>query len=396
VTARRFTRPSRSAAFGWLAVGWLAAYILIVVYNWRLPNKDGTSFGPIWAVGVGIVAVGLRHRRGRWDPVDALIACTAVGAVLTDLVQFNGQFLRDLGIYLRAGQHFLAGAPVYLTSVLTQAPIDKTLYPYLYPPPTLPFVAVLASLPTALVEAGWLAGSGAIAWAGLRLVGLGRLAALAALLWPPFFQGLYVGNIAVPAFGLFAAAPWFGAGLVLTAIFKPYSGLAALWLVGERRIGALAVGLAGVAGLAIVTLPLVGLDAWRAWIDGLGWYNASEAAIPALVSMGLAGWIPGVMALLLAVGAVGWAWLGRGREGLARFGVATVVASPSLFSHGFLVALPAFLALRPVALWLALGITSVAPGAAWWLAIVLVVGATRIPALRRATDDRWPGAYGTV
>jgi hypothetical protein len=128
-----------------------------------------------------------------------------VAALLTDLVQFNGQLLRDLGIYLRAGEHFSAGAPVYLTTVLTEAPVDKTTYPYLYPPPSLPIAAVLAALPRVLVQVAWLTGSGAVVLAGLRLLGLSWRWALAALLWPPLFQGLYVGNVAVPAFTLFAA-----------------------------------------------------------------------------------------------------------------------------------------------------------------------------------------------
>ncbi len=67
-----------------------------------------------------------------------------------------------------------------------------------------------------------------------------------------------------------------------------------------------------------------------------------------------------------------------------------------MFSHGWLVALPAFLTLRPVALWFALGITSVAPGPGWWLAIVLVVAASVAAPLRRTDGGPWPTAYGTV
>ncbi len=100
--------------------------------------------------------------------------------------------------------------------------------------------------------------------------------------------------------------------------------------------------------------------------------------------------------MLVALAAIGWAWLGRGLDGLARFGVATVVGSPSLFSHGFVVALPAFLELRPVGLWLAIGLTSVAPGLGWWLAIGLVVVASFATVLRRPTGGPWPDAYGTV
>ncbi|MDP9482512.1 MAG: glycosyltransferase 87 family protein [Chloroflexota bacterium] len=388
------SRPDPAELLGWLTVGVLIVCILIATYDWRLPNKSGTSFGPVWA-GISLVGVGLaRVIRGRWEPVIMLAVGTAVASLLTDLAQFNGQLLRDLGIYLRAGEHFTVGAPVYLTTILTEAPLDKTTYPFLYPPPTLPVLALLAALPRPLVELGWLLGSAAAAVAGLRLLGLSTRWALAALFWTPFFQGLYVGNVAVPAFGLFAAAPWFGAGLILAAIFKPYSGLAALWLVRERRFRPIVVGLVALAGLALATLPFVGVDAWRAWIEGLRLYATSQPGLPALVGIGLGAYFLGPLPLIAAVAAVGWAWLARSRAGLARFGVATVVASPSLFAHGFLVALPAFLELRPAMLWLALGITSVAPGLGWWLAVVLVVVASVIPWLRRPAGGPWPVSPG--
>jgi glycosyl transferase family 87 len=387
-------RPDPAEVLGWLAVLVLIVYILIATYDWRLPNRDGTSFGPVWA-GISLVGVALaRVIRGRWEPVVTLAVGTAAASLLTDLVQFNGQLLRDLGIYLRAGEHFAAGAPVYLSTILTEAPADKTTYPFLYPPPTLPILAMLAALPRPLVETGWLLGSAAAAAVGLRLLGLSPRWALATLLWTPFFQGLYVGNVAVPAFGLFAAAPWFGAGLILAAVFKLYSGLAALWLVREGRFRSILVGLVVLAAVALVTLPLVGVDTWRAWIEGLRLYAMSQPNLPALVALSLGAYVPGPLPLIAGVAVIGWAWLARGRAGLARFGLATVVASPSLFAHGFLVALPAFLELRPAMLWLALGITSVAPGLGWWLAVVLVIVASVIPSLRRSTGGPWPGAPG--
>ncbi len=389
----------RGEVWAWLAVVGLIVYILLAVYDWRLPNRDGTSFGPVWAAMSAVTTIGLRLVRGRWEPVVVLVGCSAVAALLTDLVQFNGQFLRDLGIYLRAGEHFAAGLPVYLSSAVTEAPVDKTTYPFLYPPPTLPIVAILATAPRPVVQAGWLIGSALAAVWGLRLVGLTTRWAFAALLWPPFFQGLYVGNVAVPLFAMFAAAPWFGAGLVLAATFKPYSALAAIWLARERRWGPLALGLGILAAVALVTLPLVGLDAWRGWVDGLGWYATSQPAVPALLGLSLGAYLPSwlpLVAAVAAVAAVGWAWVGRGIDGLARFGVATIVGSPSLFAHGFLVALPAFLALRPVCLWLAIGITSVAPGLGWWLSIVLVVVASVVTGLRRSVGEPWPAAFGTV
>jgi hypothetical protein len=386
------SRPGPADVLAWLAVALLIGYILGATYDWRLPDKNGTSFGPVWA-GLSVVGLVLAWViRRRWEPLLVAVVAIAVASLLTDLVQFNGQLLRDLGIYLRAGEHFAAGAPVYLSTAVTEAPIDKTTYPFLYPPPTLPIVAALAALPHPLIEAGWLVGSAAAAVAGLRLLGLSPRWALATLLWPPFFQGLYVGNVAVPAFALFAAAPWFGAGLILATVFKPYSGLAALWLVRERRFGSIVIGGAILAGFALVTLPLVGVDSWRDWIEGLRLYAISQPVVPALLGFSLGAYLPGWLPLVAALAALGWAWLGRGFDGLARFGVATVVGSPSLFAHGFLVALPAFLALRPLALWLALGITSVAPGLGWWLSIVLVVVASVATELRRSTDGPWPTA----
>jgi hypothetical protein len=394
----RLGRPTvdRSEAVGWLAAVGLVGYVLLVTRDWRVPDPNGAPFGPLW-IGLGLVAfLGLRRLRGRWDPVAALAAGTVAGALLTDVTQLPAQFLRDLGVYLRAGEHFNAGAPVYLSTLLTAAPTDRTLYPFLYPPPILPVLGSLSALPRPLVESAWLVGSVAAALGGLRLVGLSWRWSAVALLWPPFFQGLYVGNVAVPAFALFAGAPWFGAGLALAGGFKAYGWLAVLWLVRVRRWPAIAVGVAILAGLAAGTLPLVGLHLWQAWLDGLVLYARSEAGVPELVGLGLGGTLPGILPLVAAAAAVGWAWLGRGLDGLSRFGVAIVVASPSLFSHGFLVALPAFLALRPVALWLTLGITSVAPGPGWWLAVVLVVGASLAPGLRRPAGGPWPTAYGTA
>jgi hypothetical protein len=134
-------RPDPAEVLGWLTVAILVVYILVATYDWRLPNRYGTSFGPVWA-GLSLVGVALaRLLRGRWEPVVLLAVGTAVASLLTDLVQFNGQLLRDLGIYLRAGEHFVAGAPVYLATILTEAPVDKTTYPFLYPPPTLPVLA---------------------------------------------------------------------------------------------------------------------------------------------------------------------------------------------------------------------------------------------------------------
>ena len=78
------------------------------------------------------------------------------------------------------------------------------------------------------------------------------------------------------------------------------------------------------------------------------------------------------------------------RSQLSRLGVATVVASPSLFSHGWLVALPALIRLDTPWFWLALGLTACSPGLAWFVALGLVIASWAVPALRRGSGrDPW-------
>jgi hypothetical protein len=91
------------------------------------------------------------------------------------------------------------------------------------------------------------------------------------------------------------------------------------------------------------------------------------------------------------------------REQLARLGVATITGSPSLFSHGYLVALPAMLRLDTPWFWLAFGLTACAPGPGWFGAIAIVLWSWLEPSLRKrrefdpyhplgAASAAWPGA----
>ena len=104
--------------------------------------------------------------------------------------------------------------------------------------------------------------------------------------------------------------------------------------------------------------------------------------------LALAEYVPGLLALGAAVAVLLAALLVRGRSGLARLGVATVVASPSLYAHGFTIALPALLELRALAFWTAIAITSVPGGLTWFAALALVVaGSWFLPVLRRSAED---------
>lgn len=370
---------------GWLLAAGLAAYIVGATLAWNVPEPGAVPFGPLWAGGTAAGILTWWAVRRRVSPVAAIAVGALVAMALTDVSYLATQGLRDLHLYLAAGERFAAGEPVYLDRLFTDRPDDLTRYPFLYPPMTLPLFAGLAQLPRPAVDALWVAGSVAAALAVLRWFGVRPRFALALLLWPPFFQGIQVGNVAVPLAVLFAIAPWVGAGLVVAAVFKVYSGIAGLWLLREGRTRELVTGVALVAAAALATLPLTGIDRWAEWWRGLQLYRESQPLLADyLYGFGLPRYVPEVVALAAAGLVVIAAVRAGGREGLARVGLATAVASPSLFAHGLIVALPAFLVLRTTALWTILAITSVAPGIAWWGAIGIGLAAWAWPGLRRS------------
>jgi hypothetical protein len=386
----RLRVPSLDGAGGWILAGLLAAYLLMTTQGRTVPLGPGVDYWPAWGAtaAAGLLAASLLAWRlrpaRRWlRPVEAAATLAIAAMVMTDLTM-TYQPLRDLGIYLKAGAHFVAGTPVYLQTPMTARPTDLTDYPFLYPPLTLPPFAVLSMLPTPIAQAIWVSGSLALGLAALRIFGLPWRWLVFVAVWPPLFQGLWVGNVAVPALALFALGPWLGEGLVVGAIFKSYTGLAALWLVCERRWRQLAAGVAVVVVLAVITLPLTGIGSWGAWIDALRLYQTSQVNVPVLYGFGLLKFVPLPVFVALAVAALAAALRVSGRESLARLGTATIVASPSLWGHGLLVAMPSLLSLRAPWLWLAIGVTSAPDGLQWWWAIGLIVASWFVPKMRRS------------
>lgn len=370
-----------------LALGF-CAFLLITTRSWEVPQPGGLRFVLLWLGGVAVGLAIVRWWTGRVGWLALLAVAVVVGAILTDVTQFPGQVLRDWHLYLKAADRWTSGQPVYMSAPLTEIPADRTNYPFLYPPMTLPLFALWAALPGPLADGAWLALSGAAILLAMRLFGVRPAWWLPLLSWTPIFQGLYVGNVAVPAALLFAAAPWWGAGLIVGGVFKLYSGLASLWLLRERRFVAFGLGIVLVVALALLTLPITGLELWFRWFDGLEAYRISQTYLPtSLYGLGLPRYLPEPVAWSIAGVAVLGALLVRGRAGLSRFGLATVVASPSLFAHGLIVALPSFLELRPAWAWLAIGITSIVPGPTIWIAIGLAALAWFVPLLGRRSDD---------
>jgi hypothetical protein len=393
VRLRRLRLDGRA---GWLLAAALTADLLVSTWGTDVPNGSGVRYWLVWlaasAAVLVIAAAAVRRLRpggSRLRPVEGLAMLAVVAMVLTDVTML-WQPLRDLDIYLRAGHHLLDGSPAYMQAPLTVQPEDRSSYPFLYPPCTLPVFAVLALLPLPLAQTLWVGVSLGLGLLALRLFGLPWRWLAPAILWPPFFEGLWVGNVAPSGLLLFAVGPWLGAGLVLGAVFKSYTGVAAVWLIRERQWGQLLAGVAVVALIVAVTLPLTGTGAWSDWLDGLRLYQTSQAFVPGLYGFGLPRFVPFAVYALLAVTAVLVALRARGLESLARFGTATVVAGPSLFGHGLLMAVPSLLSLRSPWLWLAIAFLSVPDGLQWWLAVAVIVASWALAFMRRTGEGTEP------
>jgi hypothetical protein len=328
----------------------------------------------------------------------ALVIQIAVAWVLYDvLLWLPASHLYDLNVYLGASERWMNGGGAYMSSVLAEWPSSARADFFLYPPPLLPLFALLSQLPAAPVAAAWTAFQLACWYRAFRILGLAPNLSLLLLAFPPVMIGLESGNVAGLTFLLFVVAVRAGGALVVDGIFKVQSGIPVLWLLRQRRWRGLLAGTAVITAILLVTLPLVGVDAWRAWWAGLGYRASSQALADALYGYSYAKWLPApvYVAACAALTAVALAF--RGRRGLAALGLASIFASPALWPHGFVFALPAVLMLESgTAVWLVLGAGAFGPNM-WllfgggWLA---VLAAGRLPAGHLhpldGTDGPWP------
>jgi hypothetical protein len=380
------------STLGGVAKAWwgpIALGVLALAWFSTEPGRRGLLWAPIFAV---VAALGLAVRR-RLSPTEVMALQVFAAAVLTDYIQTR-DWQRDLHIYLTAGANFMNHAAVYTTTALQSQPkAGVEFLPFLYAPPTLPFFGLLSEIPRGLIDVLWIAGLVAAVLVSLRAFGLSWRWALLALIWTPIEQGLYSGNIVVPSLLLLAAATRFGAGLVLGPLFKPQNGVVSLWLVRERAWRPLATGLLMLLGLVVATLPLTGFDLWRQWIDGLFALQQSMQYSAGLYGVGLGRYLPlWAFAAIAAFAVVAALWV-SGREGLARLGLASVVASPALYLHGFVFAIPSFLRLRAEWLWLAAGLACIGQWPGPQLALGIGVAAWFVKGMaRREPRDGADGA----
>lgn len=395
-------RQTRQVVLAALALGTALALLLQV---------DGITVGGLLsAAGLsgrafvpGLVTVGVTASIGaalaiadglRPSGRAVLVGAAAASMVLIDVSVIargidRANALRDLELYLLAGKRFAEGLQPYQLTPVGATLVDQSLYPYLYAPPFLPPLGILSTLPWPVVATLSIAASGAAAVAALRVIGVRWVWVPIFLLWPPFFEGIWVGNVAIISALLLCIAfarPRAGGLLVLGAMFKPQALVPALWLVRGRRWRALAIGFALAGAIALATLPFVGLGAWFDWLQGLRAFQESVAAMPVLHAFALPAFVPYPAFVALAVAAVAWALLPRGRPGLQRLGVASIIASPTLYGHGLLALLPALASLHVETVLLVLG--SNVSGLGLWFGVGVVVVAL--------TVTRWPTATERV
>jgi hypothetical protein len=370
-----------------MAVAVVVGWFVLISSNigTMLPNNHGDW---LWAGLFALAAVAvLLYRRGLTAVQTMALQVMSI-AIVSDWQNSSGGGLRDFNLYLNAGAEFLAGHSPYTTVALHHYPGGGLEHlPFLYAPPTLPIFGFLSALPHALASGLWVGGSIALVVLSLRAFGLSWRWTLLAFLWTPLEQGLFVGNVAVPSVALLALALRFGPTLIFGSLLKPQNGIVALWLLRERAWRSLSVGLFALAALFIFLLPLVGIDLWRQWIQGLLAYQQSEQFLPGLYGVGLGKFLPMWQVIAIAGAVTLGAFLGRGRDGLARFSLASVIASPSLWSHGFLFAIPAVLRLRGPWFWLVAGMLCAGQWPGPQLALGLAAVAWFVPWLRRTEED---------
>ena len=293
----------------------------------------------------------------------AVIAVAFRGVQFVALTRAE-QFGYDLSAYWLAGRRLLDGESIYTAAQLAgqYAPQGQGLY--LYPPFLAALFMPLATLfPDGYLLLAWLwAGLGAVilvatvAWIA-RAHGIvadrRRLLLLlaAAFAFPPVIGELVLGNVHLELLGLFTLA-WWGvrrggargeavAGLAIgaAALVKIVPIVVVVWFIATGRWRAAAWSVLGAVLLAVLTLPLTGLQPWLdypAVLANLGRpADATDALAPAVWLGDIVG--PGIAriaVLATAVAAIAWsAWRLVEPASYAVAVASAVLVAPAVFHH---------------------------------------------------------------
>jgi hypothetical protein len=300
----------------------------------------------------------------------------------------------DLEIPLRAAERWRDGLDPYPASAFS-APSGPDL-PFLYPPFVLPLIAPLTLLPRELVAVAWSILLVGMAYASARRLGFGAIVAGAVLLWPPYLEALLGGNIQILLFAAYVALMHRDGRQVdpadrerpaaVDGILGAFVGTLKVsqvhaWVyVLRRRPEAAAIGLVAFGLLALVLLPVVGINTWFDWLS-----QAGRSGDPSWLYIGapLSIFFGQPIAIALSVLSLLAVFVVPPRRASAWIGILTLVGAPSLHMFALLFLLPAMrLVRREIALVAAILVATYVASFIW-VAIVMVAWTV-------ASMDRWP------
>jgi alpha-1,2-mannosyltransferase len=285
----------------------------------------------------------------------------------------------DFSAYWLAGRHLLAGQPLYTAAQLAGSYAPQGQFLYLYPP----FLAAVVSPLAWLFPEDY--GGAMVVWAAIGAVicaavvlGVGRLEGLTTdpvrtafllggtFVFPPLVAELVLGNVHVLLLGLLALAWWgtrhgrreeavAGVAVGIATLIKLFPGVVFLWFVLTGRWRAALWGVGAVLALALLTLPLTGLEPWLRYPQAVMNLGAPADVTDALAP---ATWLTGVLpfaiarGIVLGVGLIVVAWAALRVEERASYAIAvavSVLVAPALFHHYLaIMILPLLLGLRMV------------------------------------------------
>jgi hypothetical protein len=213
------------------------------------------------------------------------------------------------------------------------------------------------------------------------------------VLWAPMLGGIWGGNVAVLMFGAFVAAfwrppvahdlvldpreldgaeppnvltGWLAAGVGGVKVSQAQAWLAVL----SRSPRAALLGAAPWLALVLATLPIIGIDLYRSWIEQL-----ARASDPTWEAMGpsLLRFVPAPLFTALTVGSFAVALRLRGSDTAVWLGIVMVVVTPNVHNHSALLLLPALLRIRREFALVAAVLIGSYSDLGWWLGVILLV-----------------------
>ena len=316
-------------------------------FGLRLLTKPGVQLAILWLLAV--IVIGFR----------ALQFLT-----LTNEIQWG----YDFSAYWVGARQVLEGLSPYLPSQLAGPYSPQQQFLYLYPPPLAALVTPLAFLIAGSYKAAawvWTALAAAALVASVLamyrserldrfalLAGRGRwLLVAAAFAFPPVVGELVLGNVHLLLLGLLTLG-WLGiqrgggrgewiAGLAVgvAAVIKVFPAVILLWFLLTRRFRAAAGVVVGAMAVALVTLPLTGIEPWLQYptvLANLGPpSDTTDTLAPTVWLAEAIGFTP-ARVIVTAAGLALLAWAALRLDATRSFAVAVLVSvliAPAVYHH---------------------------------------------------------------